>query len=350
MTLGPLMLDVAGPELTAEDRARLAHPLVGAVILFARNYTDVAQLRALVSEIRQLRSPALLIAVDQEGGRVQRFREGFQTLPPPRWFGHQFDVDPAAARALAEIAGWMMAAELLEVGIDFSFAPVVDLDYGVSEVIGTRAFHADPEVVTALAFAFIQGMRRAGMIAVVKHFPGHGFVVADSHKQLPVDGRTLAELEADLVPYRRLLARGVQGVLAAHIRYSQVDGEVSSLSPYWLQTVLRDELRFAGTIFSDDLGMHALAAVGDMPERVRRTLAAGADMALVCNDPAAADRVLAALSAEGGHFRPDPVGHARRIALRGQPAADARRGSATWQEAVAQLAVAFDQPDFRLSG
>jgi beta-N-acetylhexosaminidase len=314
MTLGPLMVDVAGLALDGADRARLRDPLVGGVILFARNYRDHDQLRALVAEIRGVRQPQLLVAVDQEGGRVQRFRTGFYRLPPLRWLGRQYDLDQDRGRRFAQTCGWLMAAEILDAGIDFSFSPVVDLDYGTSEVIGDRSFHRDPEAVAELASAYVLGMHKAGMIAVAKHFPGHGYVVADSHLDLPVDGRTMPELYDDLQPFGRMVRQGVNGVMVAHIRFPQVDGEVASLSRYWIRNVLRGEFGFGGVVFTDDLSMKALASEGDMPARARRALEAGADMALICNDPAAADATLEALREV-----PDlvsPVSQARLISLR----------------------------------
>lgn len=356
MTLGPLMVDVAGLTLTVEEQVRLRDPLVGAVILFSRNFRDRNQVRELVAEIRGLRSPHLLIAVDQEGGRVQRFREGFYRLPPLRWLGHQYDLDNARGRRLAQTCGWLMAAEVLDAGVDFSFAPVVDLDYGTSEVIGDRSFHRDPEVVAELASAYILGMHKAGMIAVAKHFPGHGYVVADSHLDLPVDPRTLSELYDDLQPFGRLVRQGVNGIMVAHVRYPQIDGEVASLSPYWLRTVLRSELGFSGVIFSDDLSMKALVSEGDMAERARRALAAGADMALICNDPAAADATLEALK---GYSDPvsQPVSQARLITLRRRAPVGVDlavtggdfRGSSAWVQAVNSLDEAQAPPGLTLS-
>lgn len=348
MTLGPLMLDVEGLALSKGDVDRLRNPLVGGVILFSRNFADPDQLRELVASIRALRFPELLVAVDQEGGRVQRFREGFYPLPPLRFLGHQYDLDSERGRRLAFQAGWLMAAELLDVGIDFSFSPVVDLDYGMSEVIGDRSFHRNPEVVAILAAAHMQGMRRAGMVAVAKHFPGHGHVLADSHLHLPVDQRTLDELADDLLPYERLIAQGVHGIMVAHVRYPQVDPEVASLSRYWMKTVLRERAGFRGVVFSDDLSMRALAEVGDMPTRARRSLEAGADMVLICNDPAAAD---AALDDLRGYQ--DPVGHGRLVTLRRQRVADAPvpgsfRGSEPWAQAVAALDEAAAPPRLAL--
>lgn len=356
MTLGPLMVDVAGHALTADEQARLQDPLVGGVILFSRNFRDRQQVRELVAEIRAVRSPHLLVAVDQEGGRVQRFREGFYPLPPLRWLGHQYDLDNERGRRLAQTCGWLMAAEVLDAGVDFSFAPVVDLDYGTSEVIGDRAFHRDPEVVAELASAYILGMHKAGMIAVAKHFPGHGYVVADSHLDLPVDPRTVSELYDDLQPFGRLIRQGVNGVMVAHVRYPQVDGDVASLSPYWLRTALRGELGFGGVIFSDDLSMQALATEGDMPERARRALAAGADMALICNDPAAADATLEALKSWSDPIG-QPVSQARLITLRRRPPIGIElaatggefRGTLAWEQAVHALDEARARPGLTLS-
>ena len=348
MTLGPLMVDVAGLALAADERVRLRHPLVGGIILFSRNFHDLDQVRALVADIRGVRSPPLLVAVDQEGGRVQRFREGFYPLPPLRWLGLKYDQDNDEGRRLARTCGWLMAAEVLDTGVDFSFAPVVDLDYGSSGVIGNRSLHRDPEIVAELASAYILGMHKAGMVAVAKHFPGHGYVAADSHLSLPVDPRTFAELYDDLLPYGRLIRQGVNGIMVAHVRYPQVDGEVASLSPYWLHTALRGELGFGGVIFSDDLSMQALKSEGDMATRARRSLIAGVDMALICNDPEAADVTLAALEGYG-----DPVSQvvsqARLVALRRRQTDATRfRGSLPWQQAIRALDDAQAPPDLTL--
>jgi beta-N-acetylhexosaminidase len=348
MTLGPLMIDVQGLALAEEERARLADPLVGGVILFARNFQDRGQLRALTAEIRAVRQPAPLIAVDQEGGRVQRFRAGFTALPALRWLGHEYDQDADRGRHLAFACGWIMAAELIEDGVDLSFAPCVDLDWGMSGVIGDRSFHRDPEIVATLAVAWLQGMHKAGMIGVAKHFPGHGHVVADSHVDLPVDHRTLAELRDDMLPYERMLGHGLNAVMVAHVRYPQVDPDVASLSPYWLGTALRRDLGMRGAIFTDDLSMKALASEGEMPERARRALAAGADMALICNDPVAADATLEALQGYS-----DPAGQARLVALRRREnaplAGGGLRGSPDWQRAVASLDQALARPGIALS-
>lgn len=280
---GPLMVDVGGLSLTAEDREVLAHPQVGSVILFSRNVDTPAQIKALTDEMRAVR-PELWIAVDQEGGRVQRFREGFTRLPPMRSFGHQHDSDPAAAIAAARACGELMAREVRGVGVDFSFAPVLDLDAGISGVIGDRAFHTQPEPAIALVRAFMQGMKAGGMMTIGKHFPGHGSVAADSHLALPVDDRSWAEIEAyDLRPFAAL-AGELDGIMPAHVVYPQVDPLPAGFSPFWLKTVLRDQLGFQGLIFSDDLCMEGAVGVGPMRERVDVALEAGCDIVLICNN------------------------------------------------------------------
>ncbi|MBM4196184.1 MAG: beta-N-acetylhexosaminidase [Gammaproteobacteria bacterium] len=347
MTLGPLMIDLAGLVLSAEERERLAHPLVGGVILFARNYESPQQLRELTAAIRRVRQPAPLVAVDQEGGRVQRFRAGFTALPALRWLGHEYDRDADNARHLAFSCAWLMARELIEVGVDLSFAPCVDLDWGISEVIGDRAFHRDPEAVSALALSYLQGMRSAGMSAVAKHFPGHGAVRADSHHELPVDRRVLAAVEDDLAPYRRLIDNGLGGVMVAHVRFPEVDARIASLSPVWIRRLLRQRLEFNGAIFTDDLSMQGAAVAGTVTDRVRAALDAGADMALVCNDPAAA---AAAIDALAGYQ--DPSAHVRLVALRAVPrrSAVALAEDPGWQKAHARLTAALERPPLDLHG
>ncbi len=345
MTLGPLMVDVAGTVLTGDDRRVLAHPLVGSVILFTRNFESVAQLEELVREIRSIRTPPLLVTVDHEGGRVQRFRTGFTLLPPQRSIGRAYDLNPEAGRRLAWQCGWLLAAELRAIGVDMSFAPCVDLDYGVSEVIGDRAYHRDPEVVSTLAVACVQGMRAAGMAATAKHFPGHGAVVADSHKALPVDRRPLAELGEDLLPYRRLIANGLAAVMVAHVLFPEVDDVPAGFSRRWIQQELRRDLGFTGAIFSDDLSMGGAAVAGSVPERARRALAAGCDILSVCNDRAA---VLATLDELEGES--DPLSQVRLARLHGRPMPDWSalvRGD-RWQACRAAVDHCRDAPSLQL--
>ncbi|MGI9343199.1 MAG: beta-N-acetylhexosaminidase [Gammaproteobacteria bacterium] len=348
MSLGPLMIDVAGLSLTAEEAERLRDPRIGGVILFSRNFADADQLRQLVADVHGVRSPQLLVAVDQEGGRIQRFREGFTALPPARLIGHEFDIDADRGRELARASGWLMAAELLDFGIDISFAPVVDLDLGLSDVIGDRAFHRDAEAVGALASAYMLGMRQAGMMAVAKHYPGHGAVIADSHHELPVDHRDLDAMRDDLLPYRRLIDNGLHGVMIAHVKYPAIDRRIASLSPYWLQTELRRNLGFTGAIFSDDLSMAAADVAGDMPERVRQALTAGADMALICNDPDAVARTLEECEELGG-----PASLARLAAMRPEHIEDGPprlRETPEWRAVVAQIEKASARPPLVLDG
>jgi beta-N-acetylhexosaminidase len=290
---GPVMVDVAGLELTNAERERLAHPLVGGVILFTRNYAASDQLQSLSAAIRGLRTPPLLIGVDHEGGRVQRFRAGFTELPPMRQLGEQWDRDAAAAAAAAERIGGSVATELSAHGIDFSFTPVLDLDYGHSAIIGNRALHRNPNAVAHLAWALCQGLRAGGMAAVGKHFPGHGFVHADSHVELPVDDRPLAALEqSDLVPFGALVRLGIEAIMPAHVVYPAVDAHPAGFSQRWLQDVLRGRLGFDGLIFSDDLSMAGAHGFGDIAARAQAASTAGCDMVLVCNDPDAADTLL----------------------------------------------------------
>lgn len=292
LTLGPLMLDLEGARMNEEERNALCHPLVGGVILFSRNFESVAQLCELTAEIHALRRPPLLIAVDHEGGRVQRFRDGFTRLPPMRTLGTLWDADKAGARAAAEAAGFVLAAELRACGVDLSFTPVLDLDYGTSEVIGNRAFHGDPAAVTELAGALIAGLGRAGMSNVGKHFPGHGFVAADSHLAVPVDVRPAADIYPDFAPYREHRRMRLAAVMPAHVIYESLDPNPAGFSSYWLRYVLRGELGFDGVIFSDDLSMEGASVAGGIIERADAALGAGCDMVLVCNNPAAARQLL----------------------------------------------------------
>jgi len=295
---GPLMIDIAGTELTELDRERLGHPLVGGIILFTRNYRDRAQLTALCAEIHALREPRLLIAVDHEGGRVQRFRDGFTRLPPMRALGLLHDQDPDAALAAARAAGFVLAAELRACGVDYSFTPVLDLDYGPSRVIGDRAFHRNPAVVIALAAALGDGLKAGGMGTCGKHFPGHGYVIPDSHVELPVDERPLDAMAEDLQPYRQL---PLDAVMAAHVIYQCIDCNTAVFSNKWI-SYLRNDLKFDGVVFTDDLSMAGAGVVGDMLARVEAAWAAGCDMLLVCNAPDAVAQVL-----DGWQPQADPV-------------------------------------------
>jgi len=294
--IGPLMVDVAGLELTPEDRDLLRHPLVGGVILFTRNYHDRAQLAALCAELRALKRPRLLIAVDHEGGRVQRFRVGFSRIPAMATVGARYLESIPLGLAEAETQGRTIGTELGEMGVDLCFAPVLDLDYGLSTVIGDRAFGADVAAVIELARAFRRGLNGAGMAATGKHFPGHGAVVADSHLELPVDRRPLAEIEArDLQPFSALIGDGIESVMMAHVRYTSLDELPASLSPAWIGGVLRERLGFDGAVFCDDLSMNGAAVVGNVEARARLALAAGCDMLPVCNDRPSVEFLLDAL-------------------------------------------------------
>lgn len=320
--MGPVMIDVAGLELTAEDRERLSHPLVGGIILFARNYESPEQLLALTQSVRALRSPPLLIAVDHEGGRVQRFRDGFSKIPPMRTLGQMWDKDPAKAKEMTKKIGYVIGAELLAHAVDFSFAPVLDLDYGESSVIGDRSFHRDPVAVTELARELIAGFAEAGMGWVGKHFPGHGFVRADSHHEVPIDSRSFDEIERDdLMPFRALVSVGMGGIMPAHVIYPDVDALPAGFSSFWLKDILRDQLEFKGVIFSDDLSMEGASTAGGVVERASAALAAGCDMVLLCNNSQQADRLLSGLTVEATresiarceHMRGNPT--VQRIAL-----------------------------------
>ncbi len=353
MSLGPVMLDLEGPELSAEERELLAHPLVGGVILFTRNYVDPVQLRALVGAIHAVRTPRLLVAVDHEGGRVQRFREGFTRLPPVARLGALHRHDAARAEQAARTLGWLMAAELRAAELDFSFAPVLDVDHGVSGVIGDRAFAEGPLGIVELAAAYIDGMAEAGMAATGKHFPGHGAVAEDSHTAVPVDRREYNEIRAhDLVPFSRLIHHGLAAVMPAHVIYERVDAAPAGFSSFWLKEVLRRRLQFQGVIFSDDLDMAGAGVAGaDYADRARSALEAGCDMVLVCNNRAAAVRVL-----EGAGAHADPVSQMRLARMHGrhQLSFEALRADPRWHEAVALASRLQEDPgltfDFEAGG
>lgn len=288
VSYGPLVIDIEGTALSALDRQRLCDPRVGGVILFSRNYASREQLTALCTDIHGLRQPPLMISVDHEGGRVQRFREGFTRLPAMHQLGSWWERDSKAALSAAEGVGYVLAAELRACGVDFSFTPVLDLDWGRSRVIGNRSFHRDPAVVSALATALIAGLKRAGMAACGKHFPGHGWVEADSHTAIPVDERSLAQLEEDMSPYRTV---GLDAVMPAHVIYPEVDNRPAGFSPVW-NAILRNQLGFDGLVFSDDLSMEGAAVAGDIVDRAHSAWIAGCDMLLICNAPDSVARLL----------------------------------------------------------
>lgn len=315
MSLGPIMLDLNSVEMSSEEREILQNPLVGGVILFTRNFSSIEQIIQLIKEIHQVREPRLLVAVDHEGGRVQRFRDGFTSLPAVGHFGEIYKHNPKRAHLLSETAGWMMASELRAIGVDFSFAPVLDIDYGVSDVIGDRAFHQDGQVITELAHAYTIGMHNAGMAATGKHFPGHGAVTADSHVDIPVDDREYNEIYAhDILPFKRMIHHGMAAVMPAHVIYSKVDKLPAGFSEIWLKDILRKRLGFQGVIFSDDLDMKGASVIGEKyVDRAEKALSAGCDMVLVCNNREGALNVVDNLT---GHD--DAVSHLRLARMHGK--------------------------------
>ena len=347
MALGPVMLDVEGLSLNPADRMLLREPAVGGVILFSRNYASPGQIADLVQEIRAVRSPPLLVAVDHEGGRVQRFRDGFTPIPPMRRLGHLHDEDPAASVEFAHTCGWLIGSELRSMGIDLCFAPCVDLDWGVSEVIGDRAFHKSPDVVASLASSFSHGLRDAGMAAIAKHFPGHGAVVADSHERLPIDRRSYGDLLDDLRPYETLVRnRQIAGVMLAHVVYEQLDELPAGFSDYWINAQLRRQLGFDGAVFCDDLSMKATESYGSMPKRAELALNTGCDMILVCNDRPGAARTVDAL-----HEYSNPLSLVRLARLHGtggQLRETLLAGDA-WQAAASKLDHWLDRPELELN-
>ena len=334
------MMGLRGFTIDAEERELLLHPLVGGVILFTRNYSEPEQLRRLTDELHALRSPRLVVAVDQEGGRVQRFRDGFTRLPAVRNLGIVYDRDQGEAISLAKTSGWLMAIELRAMGVDISFAPVLDLDHGISGVIGNRAFHRDPHIVSELARAYAIGMRRAGMAATGKHFPGHGSVAEDSHHSLPVDARTFETIQRhDLQPFRHLVGHGLAGMMAAHIVFPKVDEQPAGFSGFWIQNVLRRRLNFQGIVFTDDIDMAGAIVAGPAEVRARAALDAGADMVLACNERETIVRILDQLGSYD-----DPVGHLRlaRLHGRGHITRDRLERSRRWRHAR-DVVVAHDE-------
>jgi beta-N-acetylhexosaminidase len=309
------MLDIEGTELNRDDIRRLQHPMVGGVILFKRNYQSPAQLKELTAALHAVRQPPLLISVDHEGGRVQRFRDGFTRIPAMRELGNIWNTNPKKARHLAELVGWVLAAELRAHGVDFSFTPVLDVDFGNSDVIGDRAFHRKTEAIADLAHALMTGLKRGGMAAVGKHFPGHGYVAADSHTEIPVDERLFSQIEQDdLEPFRRMIDSGMVAVMPAHVIYPKIDNKPAGFSRIWLQQVLRKHLGFHGVIFSDDLAMEGATVAGNVTERALSALNAGCDMVLVCNRPDLADELLEMLQ-----WKMPALSMARLARMHGKP-------------------------------
>ncbi len=330
LPLGCVMIDIEGLLLTDNDRKKLLNPLVAGVILFSRHFESVSQLQKLTTEIHQLRHPKLLIAVDHEGGRVQRFREGFTRLPAMQKLGELYYQDKNEAINLAETVGWLLATELLVYGVDFSFAPVVDLGYGVSSVIGDRAFSEDEKVVAELSFHLMSGMHKAGMAAVAKHFPGHGYIKEDTHFEIAIDNRSFDELsQKDIQPFLHLIANNVEAIMPAHVIYPKIDDKPVGFSKKWLD-ILRDKCHFNSAIISDDISMEAVANFGKPSERVHKALEAGCDLVLVCNELEATDEVLANLV-----WQESIVSHARLIRLHGKPKIKASnlKTDPFWQEA-----------------
>lgn len=328
-TLGPVMLDLEGTALRKEERALLKRPEVGGVILFGRNVEHARQVRELCDGIRRVR-PELLLAIDQEGGRVQRLREGVTRLPAMGRIGRDYEVTPEVTLRLCLDTGWLLGMEMAACGLDLSFAPVLDVDTGISSVIGDRSFSSSPQAVAAMAGAFIAGLHEAGMAAVGKHFPGHGGVAADSHLELPVDDRPLEALRRhDLIPFAELAPR-LDGVMPAHVIYSAFDSRPAGFSGSWLG-LLRESLGFKGTIFSDDLGMAGAGFAGAPGERALAALDAGCDMVLVCNDRAAALEALEAC--QGRTTRPT----ARLRYGRARPDIEALEALGRWRRVHARL-------------
>ena len=335
------MIGLSGFQIEAEERDMLMHPLVGGVVLFTRNYESIEQLEALVDELHRLRDPHLLIAVDHEGGRVQRFRHDFTVLPAIGQLGKVYKQDRKKAQRLSQLSGWLMAAEVRAVGIDFSFAPVLDLDKGLSQIISDRAFGADPEIVADLARCYIKGMHEAGMAATGKHFPGHGSVVADSHLALPVDDRRYEDIQLDdLIPFERLADSGMEAMMIAHVLYENIDPQLAGFSRFWIQDVLRQRLGFQGLIFSDDLEMEGASIAGSIPERADLAIAAGCDVVLVCQTQQAMASTL-----DGMAQKHDPASQLRMIRMhgRGAPNRVQLQSSGQWQQAVEQV-LGYDEP------
>ena len=347
MSLGPVMISLRGQSLAADEREWLESPLVGGVILFTRNFETVEQLTGLVAEIHAVRQPPLLVTVDQEGGRVQRFREPFTRLPPFRALGRLYDEERELALRTAGACGWLMAAELRAVGIDMSFSPCVDLDRGLAEVIGDRALHTHAAVVGALARRFAAGAKKAGMAITAKHFPTHAGAHSDSHTELAVDKRGLADLDEDLKPYRDLIANRLSAVMVAHVSFPAVDSLPASMSSFWISRYLRGELEFKGAVISDDMSMTGASVVGSAAERVRRALEAGCDLVLLCNAPEQVPGVLDSLK---GYVNPTAQLRLMRLHGRGDFDWETLHASADWQKASALVASLHARPTLTLQG
>ncbi|MDT8281746.1 MAG: beta-N-acetylhexosaminidase [Gammaproteobacteria bacterium] len=346
MTLGPLMVDLEGTAISEIEKDLLTKPEVGGVILFTRNFESTEQITALVEEIHCLRSPKLLVAVDHEGGRVQRFHEGFSPIPAAAAYAKAAKNNMDKSRQLAENAGWLMAIELRACGIDFSFAPVLDLAHGLSGVIGDRAFHNKPAAVATLAYAFMHGMKKAGMQAVGKHFPGHGGVVEDSHVAMPVDHRDLEELlHSDILPFESMIENKLAAIMPAHVIYDKVDDKPAGYSSFWLQKILRQRLGFQGVIFSDDLSMEAAGVAGGFGERADAALKAGCDMALICNHLQGA--IEAAQFIKG---YTNPISQLRLIRMHGEHEISWHelKQDEHWQQISMQVTALNDSPELEM--
>jgi beta-N-acetylhexosaminidase len=340
------MVDLEGTTISDTERELLLRPEVGGVILFTRNFESVAQITALVSDIHALRDPRLLVAVDHEGGRVQRFHKGFTRIPPASVYARIAQGDLDRARRLAEAAGWVMAIELRACDIDFSFAPVLDLAHGLSGVIGDRAFHSKPKTVATLAYAFMHGMNQAGMQAVGKHFPGHGGVVEDSHVAMPVDHRSLDELlDNDIKPFKSMIDNHLAAIMPAHVIYDAVDDRPAGYSSYWVGEILRRRLGFQGVVFSDDLSMEAACVAGGFGERARAALEAGCDMALVCNHLEGA--IQAADYIKGYNA---PASQLRLVRMHGSGAInwDTLRQNPEWKRRSVEIESLVDSPELEM--
>jgi beta-N-acetylhexosaminidase len=338
--IGPVMLDLAGTVISQEEQEILQHPLVGGVILFSRNYETPEQLALLCHAIRAVRSTPLLIAVDQEGGRVQRFKHGFTLLPSMGMIGKWYEQNKNQAILFAQSCGWLMASELLSVGLDFSFAPVLDLNKVANPAIGDRAFHCEPEIVIQLAKAWIEGMHKAGMAATGKHFPGHGAVTVDSHVSLPIDTRSMPEIQQDdLRTFEALIPTHLDAIMPAHIVFSEIDDKPVGFSSYWLRNVLRQHYGFKGVIFSDDLNMHGAACGGDYNDRANAALLAGCDMVLICNNRVGALSILDNLSEK--YLMPNYVFKKMQVKS-SMVSFQALKKSIVWQEAQLSIVRFFE--------